>query len=56
MYKISYLKYADYAQRRIGNGCMIPVRPANEDYRSFRQRVKEAWAVFTGKASAFTWD
>lgn len=32
-----------------------PARPENWKYRSFWQKCKEAWAVFTGKAEAFVW-
>ena len=32
-----------------------PARPLNYQYRSFWQRIKEAWAVFTGRAEAFVW-
>lgn len=68
MWKLSSLKsekiivtngpHADVTQTEISPGVWfpIPAKPLNEDYRSFKQRVKEAWAVFTGKASAFTWD
>ena len=33
----------------------VPARPINWKYRSLRQRIREAWAVFAGKAEAFTW-
>ena len=37
------------------NNKWVPSRPINWTCRSFKQRVREAWAVFTGKAEAFTW-
>jgi hypothetical protein len=37
------------------NGKWVPARPINFKYRSILSRLKEAWAVFTGKADAFTW-
>ena len=37
------------------NGKWVSARPLNWKYRSFRQRLKEAWSVFVGKAEAFTW-
>ena len=33
----------------------VPVRPINYMYRSFSQKIKEAWMVFTGKADCFIW-
>jgi hypothetical protein len=56
MWKLSNLKYADHTQTQISSGVWIPSRPVNEDFRSLKQRIKEAWMVFIGKASAFTWD
>lgn len=55
MWKLSSLLILD-TQRKLLDGRWIPARPLNEDYKSLKQRIKEAWAVFTGKASAFTWD
>lgn len=37
------------------NGVWVPARPINWKYRSISERLREAWAVFTGKAEAFTW-
>jgi len=37
------------------NGKWVPARPINYKYRSFMEKLKEAWAVFTGKADAFMW-
>lgn len=58
MWKLSNLIHANHPQQLIhrGSNLWIPARPLNEDYDSFRKRLKEAWMVFTRKASAFTWD
>ena len=37
------------------NDKWVPARPINYKYRSLWQRVKEAWAVFWGKADCFKW-
>jgi hypothetical protein len=37
------------------NGRWVPARPINWRYRTLRQRISEAWLVFTGRADAFTW-
>ena len=37
------------------NGKWVPARPENYKYRTILQRLREAWAVFVGKAEAFTW-
>ena len=37
------------------NGKWVPARPENYKFRTYGQRLKEAWAVFTGKADAFKW-
>ena len=33
----------------------VPLRPSLWKFRSFRQRISEAWAVFCGTAEAFEW-
>ena len=33
----------------------IPARPINWKYRSFREKLCEAWMVFTGKTESFRW-
>jgi len=33
----------------------VPARPVNYKDRSFVEKIKEAWAVFTGKADVFKW-
>ena len=37
------------------NGKWVPCRGENYKYKSFKQRIKEAYDVFSGKADAFTW-
>ena len=37
------------------NGKWVPARPLNWKHRSLKQKLKEALAVFNGKAEAFTW-
>jgi len=37
------------------NGKWVPARPVNWKYRSIPEKIKEALAVFTGKADAFVW-
>jgi hypothetical protein len=37
------------------NGKWVPARPVNYKCRSWWTRVKEAWAVYKGKADCFTW-
>lgn len=33
----------------------FPSRPLNWSCRSFSERIKESWMVFTGKADPFVW-
>jgi len=33
----------------------LPARPLNYQYRSFFERIREAWLVFTGKCDPFLW-
>jgi len=37
------------------NGKWIPARPINYKCRTLKQRIKEAYAIFIGKAEAFVW-
>ena len=37
------------------NGKWVPARPINWTCRTFKERIKEAYAVFTGKAEPFVW-
>jgi len=50
----SLLRSAEQTQAEI-NGKWVPARPLNWKCRSFRERLCEAWAVFKGRAEAFTW-
>lgn len=33
----------------------VPARPRNYRCRTLRERLREAWLVFTGKADPFVW-
>lgn len=37
------------------DGQWLPARPVNYRFRSFRERLRQAWDVFTGKADAKYW-
>jgi hypothetical protein len=37
------------------NGMWVPARPLNYKFRSFFERVQEAWLVFLGKCDPFVW-
>jgi len=37
------------------NGKWVPARPENYKFRSFREKLKDALAVFSGEAEAFRW-
>ena len=37
------------------DGKWVVARPVNHKYRSLRQRLVDAWAVFIGKADAVTY-
>lgn len=55
MYTLEYLqKEANNTQAEI-NGKWVPARSINHTLRSLPEKLKEAWAVFTGKADCFTW-
>jgi len=36
-------------------GRWVPARPINYKYRTFWQKLKEAWTVFIGKSDSFRW-
>ena len=38
------------------NGKYYVARPINYQCRTFRERIKEAWLVFTGKAEAVVFE
>jgi len=48
------LKFANSTQVEI-NGKWVPARPVNYQYRTLKERFKEAYAVFKGNAESFTW-
>ena len=55
MYTLKGLfKTASSCQTNI-SGQWVPCRPVNHTVRTLRQRIREALAVFTGKADCFTW-
>jgi hypothetical protein len=33
----------------------VPARPANYQFLTLRERLRDAWAVFQGKADAVKW-
>lgn len=37
------------------NGRWVPARPPNYKYRSLRERIRDSWSVFVGKADAVTY-
>jgi hypothetical protein len=37
------------------DGEWVPARPINWKHRSIVERIREAWAVFTGRAGCFRW-
>jgi hypothetical protein len=37
------------------NGKWVPARPINHTFRPISERLREAWAVFTGKMDAVKW-
>lgn len=37
------------------NGKWVPVRPINYQYRSIKEKLKECFLVWTGKAEVFMW-
>jgi hypothetical protein len=37
------------------NNKWVPARPINYKYRSIIEKMREAYAVLTGNAEAFTW-
>ena len=48
------IESATYTHAEI-NGKWVPSRPINSSCRSFIEKFKEAWAVYVGRAEAFTW-
>lgn len=37
------------------NGKWVPARPINHTCRNFKEKISEAWAVFSGKMDAVKW-
>lgn len=37
------------------NGRWVPARPINWKYRSLKEKLRDAWMVFIGRADCFTW-
>lgn len=48
------IKQSNDVRTRI-NGRWVPARSINFKYRSLKERLREAWAVFTGKSDCFIW-
>lgn len=56
MYTLKYLVTEAGRNSTEINGKYVPARPlAPSGLWGLKIRIKEAWAVFTGKADAFTW-
>ena len=55
MYKVEDVVEMAQMNSTCVNGKWVPARPINFQVRSLKERVKEAWAVFTGKADALVW-
>ena len=47
-------KHCNETQAEI-NGKYVPARPINYTVRTLRERAKEAYEVFSGKADCFYW-
>lgn len=57
MYKIKELiDIAKAIQTTDSVGRIVPARPPDYKDRTLIIRIKEAWAVFKGKADAVEWD
>ena len=37
------------------DGQWVPARPVNTHYRTLRERLRDAWWVFAGRADAVIW-
>lgn len=55
MYTLKYLQTEVNQTQAEINGKWVPARPENYKYRSFMERLNEAWGVFTGKFDTFKW-
>jgi len=45
----------EWPNETLVNGKWVPARPLNWRHRSLLQRIKEAIAVFFGRAESFVW-
>ena len=54
MYTLKELYETSNTEAEI-NGKWVPSRPINWQHRTLWRRIKESWAVFKGRADAFTW-
>ena len=54
MWTLKQLQDPELDQVQI-NDKWVPARPLNYKFRSLKERIHEAWAVFIGAADAFTW-
>lgn len=41
--------------KKLRNGRWVIARPVDYRYRSIKERLVDAWCVFTGKADAVKW-
>ena len=56
MYTLKYLLNETLqVQTQLNDGRWVPARGENYKFDSFWRRLKDAWAVLTRKADAFTW-
>jgi len=53
MYTVKEIQ--EYSCDALIGGKWVPARPLNHKVRSIRQKIREAWMVFTGKADALLW-
>lgn len=56
MWKLEGLRSQNMTMTLI-NGEWVPKRPLNgrKEYMSIRERIRDAWLVFSGRAEAFMW-
>ena len=51
---IDIFKHAE-SNKAFINGAWCPARPINWTCRTLRERIRQAWDVFIGKADSFIW-
>lgn len=57
MYHIDELcKIARQNQALLPDKGWVKARPINYQHRTFKQKVRDAWAVFIGRADAVKWE